>query len=144
MQLSPLPVERKLYERFVHHANGKVLEKSKTCKAKLTSDREATETPLGLEVLGLANGSGRREDDRVQDETVLVSLNLADHLGLVLGGTVVVNNTEATKQSHVDGHVVLSDSVHGGGHKGGLQRDTLGNRGVQGHIRGGEACYPIC
>lgn len=106
----------------------------------LTSDREATEAPLGLEVFGLTNGGLGGDDNGVQDETVLVSLNLADHLRLILGGAVVVNNTQTTEQSHVDSHVVLGDSVHGGGQKGSLQGDTLGNRGIQGDIGSGEAC----
>lgn len=106
----------------------------------LTSDREATEAPLGLEVFGLTNGGLGGDDNGIQDETVLVSLNLADHLRLILGGAVVVNDTQATEQSHVDSHVVLGDSVHGRGQKGGLQGDTLSNRGIQGDIGGGEAC----
>lgn len=106
---------------------------------KLTSDRETTETPLGLQILGLTNGSLGRENDGVQDETVLVSLHLADHLGLVLGGTVVVDNTQTTEQGHVDSHVVLGDGVHGRGQKRSLQGDALGNRGVQADIGGREA-----
>lgn len=52
----------------------------------------------------------------------------------------MVNDTQATEQSHVNGHVVLSNGVHGGGQKGGLQGDTLGNRGVKRDIGSGEAC----
>lgn len=112
--------------------------KSRKCD-RLTSDGEATETPLGLELLGLTNGSLRGENDGVQDETVFVSLNLADHLGLVLGSTVVVDNTKTTEQGHVDSHVVLGDSIHGRGQKGSLQRNTLGHRGIKGNIGGREA-----
>lgn len=105
----------------------------------LTSDREATEAPLGLQLLGLTNGGRGRDDNGVQNETVLVSLNLADHLSLILRGAVVVDNTQTTEKSHVDSHVVLGDSVHGGGQKRGLQGDTLGNRGIQRDIGSGEA-----
>jgi hypothetical protein len=105
---------------------------------RLTSDREATEAPLGLQLLGLTDGGRGREHNGVQDETVLVSLHLADHLGLVLGGAVVVDDTETTEQGHVDSHVVLGDSVHGGGHEGGLQRDTLSDRGGQVNFVGTE------
>lgn len=97
----------------------------------LTSDREATEAPLGLQLLDLTNGGLGRDHNRIENETVLVSLNLTDHLRLVLGRAVVVDNTETTEQSHVDSHVVLGDSVHGRGQKRGLQGDTLGNRGIQ-------------
>lgn len=106
----------------------------------LTSDREATEAPLGLEVPSLTNGGLGRDDNGVQNETILISLNLADHLRLILSRAVVVNNTQTTEQSHVDSHVVLGDSVHGRGQKGSLQGDTLGNRGIQGDIGSGETC----
>ena len=106
---------------------------------RLTSDREATEAPLGLQLLGLADGGLGREDNGVKDEAVLVSLHLANHLSLGLGGAVVVNDTETTEQGHVDGHVVLGDGVHGRRQKRSLQRDTLGNGGIKRHIRGGES-----
>ena len=106
---------------------------------KLTSDRETTETPLCLEILGLSDGGLGRENDRVQDEAVLISLDLADHLSLVLRSAVVVDNTQTTEESHVDGHVMLGDGVHGGGQKGGLQGDALGNWSVQADIGGREA-----
>jgi hypothetical protein len=51
----------------------------------------------------------------------------------------VVDDTQATKQSHVDGHVVLGDGVHGRGQKGGLQGDALGDRAVQADVGGGKA-----
>lgn len=79
----------------------------------LTSDREATEAPLGLQLLDLTDGGLGRDDNGVQNETILVSLNLTDHLCLILGGAVVVDNTQTTEQGHVNSHVVLGDSVHG-------------------------------
>lgn len=110
---------------------------------QLTSHRETTETPLGLQVLGLTDGSLGRKHDGVQDEAVLVSLNLPHHLGLRLGRAVVMDDTQTTEQSHVDGHVVLGDGVHGRGKKRSLQRDTLGHRGVQSDLGGREACVPL-
>lgn len=64
---------------------------------QLTSDGEATETPLGLQILSLSDGSFGRENNGIQDETVLVSLHLADHLSLVLRGAVVVDDTQTTE-----------------------------------------------
>lgn len=106
---------------------------------ELTSDGKTTESPLSLELLGLSNSGLGRKNNRVQDEAVLVSLNLSDHLGLILRGAVVVNDTQATQQSHVDGHVVLGDSVHRGREKGDLQRHTLGHGGIKRNIRSSEA-----
>lgn len=51
----------------------------------------------------------------------------------------MVDDTQTTEQSHVDGHVVLSDSVHGRRQKRSFQRDALGNGGVQSDIGGREA-----
>ena len=96
----------------------------------LTSDGEATETPLGLQLLGLADGGLGRKHNGVGDETVLVSLDLADHLGLILRSAVVVDNTQTSQQSHVDGHVVLGNGIHGGREKGGLEGETPGDLGI--------------
>lgn len=101
---------------------------------KLTSDREATEAPFGLQVLSLADGGLGGEDDGIEDEAVLVSLDFTDHLGLVLSAAVVVDDTQTTEQSHMNGHVVLGDSVHGGGQQRSLQRNTLSDGGVQNGI----------
>lgn len=110
---------------------------------ELTSHGETTEAPLRLQLLGLANGGRRGEDHGVQDEAVFIPLHLANHLSLLLRGAVVVDNTQTTEQSHVDGHVVLSDGVHGGRHEGSLQGHPLGDGGIQNDVRSGEACHKI-
>jgi hypothetical protein len=51
----------------------------------------------------------------------------------------VVDDTQATEQGHVDGHVVLGDGVHGRRQERSLKTDALGNRGIQADIRGREA-----
>jgi hypothetical protein len=51
----------------------------------------------------------------------------------------VVDDTEATKKRHVDGHVVLSDRVHGRRQKRYLQNDSFRNRRVKSDIRSREA-----
>lgn len=80
---------------------------------ELTSNWETAETPLGLQVLCFSDSSLGRKDDWIQDKAVLVTLDLPDHLGLVFRSAVVVDDTQATQKSHVNGHVVLGDSVHG-------------------------------
>lgn len=106
----------------------------------LTSDRKTTEAPLGLQVLCFTHGSLGGENDGIQDKAVFKSLHLADHLGLVCGRAVMVNNTQATQEGHVDRHVVFSYGIHGRRQKGSLQGDTLGDGGVKSDIRGREAC----
>ena len=105
----------------------------------LTSDRETTETPLLLKSFSFANSGVGVNDDRVVDETVLVSLDLADHVGLSLGGAVVVNNTKTTLESHVDGHLVFRDSVHRRRDEGGSESDALGDGRFKADLRGSEA-----
>ena len=61
-------------------------------------------------MMGLADVRGN--DDRIQDETIFKSLHFANHFGLLLDLAVVVNNTKAPKESHMNGHVVLSHSIH--------------------------------
>ncbi|KAI6769888.1 hypothetical protein HG530_004517 [Fusarium avenaceum] len=100
---------------------------------------ETTETPLLLQSLGLTNGGVAINDHRVEDETVLVTLDLADHVGLGLRRAVVVNNTKTTLESHVDGHLVLRDSVHRGRDEGGLEGDTLSDGRIERDFRGSEA-----
>jgi hypothetical protein len=104
-----------------------------------TSNGEAAKSPLLLQSDGLANGCGRLNDNRVEDEAVLETLDLADHVGLFLGGAVVVDDTETTLEGHVDSHLVFGDSVHGRGHKGRLEGDALGDRRVKQDLRGREA-----
>lgn len=105
----------------------------------LTCDGETAETPLLLEKLRIADGGVAANDNGVEDEPVLVSLDLADHVGLGLGGAVVVDNSQTALQSHVDGHLVLSDSVHGRRDEGGLEGDALCDGGIKRHLRGRKA-----
>lgn len=108
-------------------------------KKEHTGDGETTETTLLPECLGFTNSHLGGDDNGIKDETVLVALDLADHLGLVIHGAVVVDDTETAKQSHVDGHVVLSDGVHGRREERGLKGDALGDRSIEVHVRSGEA-----
>ena len=105
----------------------------------LTSDRETTETPPLLERLGLCDGGCRRNDNGVKDETVLIALDFAHHLGLVFLRAVVVNHTQATEQGNVDSHIVFGDCVHGRGNEGRLEGDALRDGSVKVDIDGGEA-----
>lgn len=105
----------------------------------LTCDWETAETPLLLESLCLTESGVTGNDNRVEDEAVLITLHLANHVGLSIRGAVVVNDTETTLESHVNSHLVLSDSVHGRGHKRRLDGNALGDGGVKDHLRGREA-----
>jgi len=51
---------------------------------------------------------------------------------------MVWNMKKSKSHRKVDGHLHLSDSVHGGADKGGLERDLLGDLGVEGDHTGGE------
>ena len=106
---------------------------------QLTSHRETAEAPLLLQLAGLADGSLGRDDDGVKDEAVFVTLDLADHLGLLLNRAVVVDHTNATKESHVDGHVGLGDGVHGRRGEGSLEGDVAGELRGQVDLGGREA-----
>jgi hypothetical protein len=53
----------------------------------------------------------------------------------------VVDDAQTTEKSHVDGHVVFGDSVHGGRHKRSLEGDPLGYRRFKRDLGGGEALY---
>jgi hypothetical protein len=75
----------------------------------------------------------------VQDESVLILLDLADHVGLLLRSAIVVDNADTAEESHEDGHLGLGDGVHGRGHERQLQRDALGNLGIEGDFMGSEA-----
>lgn len=105
---------------------------------KLTGDGETTETPSLLEGTGFTDSGLAGDDDGVGNEAVLESLDLGNHLGLLVGRAVVVNDTQTTLQSHVDGHLVLGDGVHGRGDEGGLEGDSLCYGRIKGNIGGGE------
>lgn len=96
--------------------------------AERTGDRETSKSPLLLEVACFADCCGGGENNGLQDEAVFVSLHLSDHLRLLVWGAVVMNDAESTEQGHMDGHLVLGDSVHGRGKERGLEGDALGHR----------------
>lgn len=105
-----------------------------------TCDGETAESPLLLQCLCLCNSGLRGDDNWVLNETVLVALDLGDHLGLVVGRAVVVDHAQTTEQGHVDSHVVLGNCVHGRRNERSLERDLLGDWCVEGHLSGSEAC----
>lgn len=108
-------------------------------KLRRTGDRETTESPLLLKSLGLADSGLLGDENGIVNEAILVSLDLADHLSLIIWGAVVVNDTNTALQCHMNGHVLLGDCVHGGGHKRGLECDALRDGRVEGDVGGGEA-----
>jgi hypothetical protein len=106
---------------------------------RLTSDGEATEAPGLFKGLGLAHSGAGRDDNGVEDKAVLKSLDLADHLGLVFLGAVVVNYTQAAQERNVNGHVMFRHRVHGRGDEGRLEGDALRDGGVERDFGGREA-----
>ena len=51
----------------------------------------------------------------------------------------MVDDTDTALESHVNGHLVLGDGIHGRGDQGHLEGDALGDGGIEGDGRGGEA-----
>lgn len=100
----------------------------------LTSNWETTETPLLLQSLDFSDSGVTVKNDWVEDEAVLVSLDLLNHLCLLVGRAVVVNDTQSSLQSHVDSHIVLSNGVHGRGDEWGLEGNSLGDWRLEGNI----------
>lgn len=96
-----------------------------------TCDWETAEAPFLLQSLDFLDGLILAEDNRVEDEAILVTLDLLDHLCLLVWRAVVVNNTETTLESHGDGHLVLSDSVHRRRNEWGLENNSLGHRRLE-------------
>ncbi len=105
----------------------------------LTSHRETTETPLLFESLCFSDRGIATKHNRINDEAVLVSLHLLNHLGLLVGRAVVVDDTQTTLQSDGNSHFVLSDGIHGGGDKWCLEGNALGDWRLQRDFGRGEA-----
>lgn len=106
---------------------------------KLTGDRETAKAPFLLQGLGFTNSGALADDNRIIDKAVFVSLDLPDHGGLRVGRAVVVNDTQTTLQSHMNGHFMLGDGVHGRRNEGRLQDDVLGNGRIERDLRGSKA-----
>ena len=51
----------------------------------------------------------------------------------------MVNNTETTLESHMDCHIMLSNSVHGRGNEWGLEGNAFRDWGVEDDFRGRKA-----
>lgn len=105
----------------------------------ILSDWETTESPLLLQELDILNGLVLGEDNWVEDEAVLVTLDLLDHLGLLIWRAVVVDNTKATLKSHGDSHLMLGDGVHRRRDEWSLEGDSLGDWRLEVDGRGWEA-----
>jgi len=63
-----------------------------------TGDGDAAETELILDGENVRNGVVLGQADRIGDESVLELLDFADHLGLLLGSAVVVEDTDTSEQ----------------------------------------------
>lgn len=112
----------------------------------LTSDRDARETKTFLNIQHILDVVLRRENDRIRDKPVLVTLDGADHGSLRSSGLVVVDDTDTAQKlygrprsahasrtdeygsayRHVDGHFALGDGIHRATHEGGLQDNVAG------------------
>lgn len=117
--------ERKLFVYFINHESVELGRRMR--RASRTSNRETTKTPLVFQSFGLADSGVAVKNDWIQDKAILESLDLLDHLGLLISRTVVVNDTESTLQSNVNSHIMFSNGIHGGGDKWSLERDPLGD-----------------
>lgn len=89
---------------------------------------------LLLDLANISYGVFGAHDNGIEDETILVLLDLAHHLGLLVGAAVVMNNANASEESHEDSHVGLRDSVHGRRHQRQFQCDALGDLGVESNL----------
>ena len=61
---------------------------------ELTSDRDTGEAEPLLDIKYILDMVGRRQDDRLGDEAVLVALGCTDHGGLGSRRLVVMNDTD--------------------------------------------------
>lgn len=92
-------------------------------------DGDAGITKGMLNVDDILDGVGGGEADGVGDETILVLLNLVNFGSLCLNAVVGVDDADASLESHLDGHLGLSDGVHGGRDERCLELDVLGKLG---------------
>jgi len=91
----------------------------------LTSNWESTETPLLLQSLGFSNSGVAAEDNRVEYESVLISLDLLNHLCLFICGAIMVNYTQTALKCNMNSHFVLGNGIHRRRHERGLEGNTL-------------------
>jgi hypothetical protein len=105
----------------------------------LTSDRETSKSPLLLQCLDFPDSAVAAEDNRVQNEAILETLYLLHHLCLLVGGTIVMNDTQATLKGHMNCHFMFGNSIHGGRDEWGLERDSLGDWRLQSDLGGSKA-----
>ena len=87
------------------------------------------------EVLGLDHGEDVANEelggdgDRVLDEAVDVAFYAGDFFHLLLGGHVVVDESEAAVEGHGDGHAGLGDGVHIRGDDRNVEPEGIGEGG---------------
>jgi hypothetical protein len=62
-----------------------------------TRDRNAAEPELLLDIQNVFNSVVRRQNDRLRDEAIFVTLDTANHLRLCFRSLVVMDHTNTTK-----------------------------------------------
>ena len=92
-------------------------------------DGDAGVTKGMLDVNDILDGVGGGKADGVGNEAILVLLDLVNFGSLVLNAVVGMDDADASLEGHLDGHLGLSDGVHGGRDEGCLELDVLGKLG---------------
>ena len=106
----------------------------------VVEDREAAEGDVLLVLVGedVLDRVVRVEADGRLDEAVEVVLDLADLLGLLLGGEVLVDDADAAVEGHGDRHGRFRHGVHRRAEEGGVDVDARGEAGGGGGFVGEE------
>ena len=94
-------------------------------------DGDAADLELAHHGEGISDGLVRRDGGGVGDHAVLSALDMADLVGLLRDGHVLVYDADTPLPGDGDGHRGFRDGIHGGGYDGYVQGDVAGEPAVE-------------
>ena len=97
----------------------------------LVADGHAGDVIFSHEGVGLAQGVAGSQPEGVGDDAVFRALDHVHLLCLGGDGHILMNDADAAFSGNGDGHAILGNGVHCGGHHRNIQLDFFGQLSVQ-------------
>mmetsp|Transcript_620 Transcript_620/g.1388 ORF Transcript_620/g.1388 Transcript_620/m.1388 type:complete len:283 (-) Transcript_620:215-1063(-) len=84
----------------------------------ILSDRAARKAVAHLDLIEVGERRMGRQAERIENESVLKTFDTSHLAALLFNRVVAVDNSQATEEGHVNGHLCFSHRVHGARDKG--------------------------
>ena len=99
--------------------------------AVILGDGDTGDFILAHHLERIGNLRVRRHCDGVNNHSALGPLDLIDFVGLLLNSEIAMDNADSALLGNRDGHMRLSDGVHGRAHDGNVELNIAGEMGLR-------------